>query len=220
MPRRRSLCAGSALVLTAMMTHAAAGAVTYSGILTSTTENNGQVQGIGKWIEEGPTTLEWEVTDNGSSWHYRYVLTVPKMDVSHLIIGVSDAFEASDFWNATGAFGSTQIGDFDQGNGNPDIPQPLHGLKFDDTSGTTLIIEFDCNRAPVWGDFYAKDGGNPNTQAWNAGITLADPTDAPADGSIDDHLLVPDSVIPEPATMTFLALGALAVARIRRRTGQ
>ena len=154
---------------------------TYSGDLTTATVNS-EIDGVGEWITPGPTSIHWEVTDNGSSWHYKYVLTVPgEHEVSHFIIEVSDTFGPGDF-DYTGY--PTSIGDYHQGNGNPDIPGVLHGLKFDETSGTTLVVEFDSLRVPVWGDFYAKDGGNPTIQAWNEGFVDADPLDP---GSQREH---------------------------------
>jgi len=204
------------------------GAITYEGTLASTSDNLGSVRGVGGWINPGPTTIQWWVTEYEDHWHYKYTVTVPEGEsgLSHFVIGVSDAFEASDCRNASGPFTSTEIGDFDQSNGNPDIPATLHGLKFDDIgdcgegeddSCWAITIEFDSSRVAVWGDFYAKGGGNPNDQAWNAGLGVADPTDLPAAGSIDDHILVPDSATPEPATLALVLLGTGALFAARRR---
>ncbi|MEW6249355.1 MAG: hypothetical protein AB1716_01810 [Planctomycetota bacterium] len=188
-------------------------AATYSGQITST---QGEVSGVGLWINPGPTTLQWEVTDHGSYFHYKYTLSVPQRDVSHLILEVSPTFEAANFWNASGPFNGTEIHDFTQANGNPNIPGTLHGLKFDNMSGLSPVIEFDSNRRPVWGDFYSKGGGNPAAQVWNEGFLRADPLDPPANGSLDRHVLVPDSVIPEPGGTGLLAVGVLLASYCRR----
>lgn len=152
-------------------------------------------------------------------YHYKYTLNVPGPgnEISHFILEVSDLFSEEDFWNETGPFGPAGIGDFNQGNGNPDIPGEIHGLKFDELWGTTAVIEFDSSRMPVWGDFYAKDGGNPTNQAWNEGFARPDPPDPADDGSIDNHILVPDSHVPEPATLALVVLGGLMIARRRTR---
>ncbi len=207
------------VVMVMLLASIAPSAIIYHGSLTSTPDNLGPIQGQEDWINPGPTSLEWWVTDNDSTWHYKYLLTVPESttDVSHFTISVSDLFAAENLFNATGNFAKTEIGDFDQDNGNPNIPAPLHGLKFDDAFGTTVTIEFDSDRVAVWGDVYAKGGGNPANEVWNAGIALPDPLDPPADGSIDYHVLVPDSVTPAPAALALLALAGPVVIRRRRR---
>jgi len=187
----------------------------YVGTLSSA---SGEINGTGSWINPGPTTISWEVTDNVTSWHYKYTLTVPAKDVSHFILETSPAFDATDIFNESGPFTSTEIKLHTAAQGSPDMPDNLFGIRFDNTWGTTMVIEFDSLRVPVWGDFYAKNGGNPAIQAWNAGFTASDtdPDDPIGNGSVGNHLLVPDTRIPEPATLALMAAGALAL--LRRRT--
>jgi hypothetical protein len=182
------------------ITASSASATTLSGSLSSASSELG---GVGDWINPGTTTIAWEVTDMGSHYHYKYTLTVPQHAISHFIIEISPTAESSNFWNFGGPFqGTPVIDDYTQLNGNPDIPAPIYGIKFDEAFGTTAVFEFDSTRVPVWGDFYAKCGANPANQVWNMGITLPDPTDPAANGSIDNHILVPDSYnIPEPSTL-------------------
>jgi len=203
--RRRSSVLAIAVVAIVCGVPLAACAQTYSGSLSSA---SGQIDGRQEWIDPGPTMLSWEVTDMGAFYHYQYTLAVPQnsSEISHFIIGVSDNFGIGDFWNETGAFQGTEVGDFDQANGNPSIPGLLHGLKFDDTSGTTLVVDFDSSRVPVWGDFYAKCGGNPPNEAWNLGFALPNPTDPPSNGTISNHILVPDTVVPEPSSLLLCLL--------------
>ena len=95
------------------------------------------------------------------------------------------------------------------------MPVEVHGLKFDEMTGTTAVIEFDSDRMPVWHDFYAKDGDT--WAAWNVGIDLPDPLDPPSDDSINNHILAPNSVIPEPGMLLFMsAAGAMGLFRRRR----
>jgi hypothetical protein len=185
---------------------------TFSGQLSSALL---EVGGQGDWVNQGSTTIAWEVTDMTTHFHYKYTLTVPQTtnEISHFLIEVSPNFGMGDFWNESGPFQATEIGNYDQSNGNPSIPEAVHGLKFDEMSGTTAIIEFDTLRVPVWGDWYAKCGGNPPNEAWNMGIDSPDPLAPAANGSINNHILVPDSVVPEPATLSLMALAGLILRR-------
>jgi len=49
------------------------------------------------------------------------------------------------------------------GNSNPLLPAPITGVKFDAPNPNDLpyIFSFDSDRAPVYGDFYAKAGNPP-----------------------------------------------------------
>ena len=80
------------------------------------------------------------------------------------------------------------------------------------------MIAFDSWRDPVWGDFYAKCGGSPANEAWNMGFGSpdSDPMLAPINGSIDNHILVPDTHSPEPSSFLILAVGAIMLRRRKR----
>ena len=211
----------------------------YSGILMSTDSG---ILGTGAWINPGPTWMEWSVTQNpDNSWHYDYLFGHPEGETSHVILEVSPTFTENDILDETGDFGVIQIGLYEPGPSNPGMPEPVYGIKFDQGYGLTTWFAFNSWRAPMWGDFYAKDGKAPPLSdaydsytaapnpgefnaAWNAGFLDADPTVPIQDGAYMGHLLVPDTdgpppPIPEPSTLLLLGsglLGSIAVLRRRR----
>ena len=208
----------------------------YTGSLTGS-----DIHGTGVWVDqlllpadELPSwtapSITWTITLNPDlSWHYDYTLSIYKKDISHLTLEVSPTFSGSNVRNASWPGGSIEVQDYgpDDGNSNPGMPGTFHGLKFDNASGTNLHVYFDSDRAPVWGDFYAKGGksGSVFNAVWNAGFGNpdTDPSVPPGGGSLDGHLLVPDSrsypPVPEPSSLAALGIGLMCLLARRRRRG-
>ena len=213
---------GMLVIVAAMILPAVASA--YTGSLLSTDYG---LLGTGNWIVEGPTRLSWTVTQNTDfSWHYAYNLVHPHGPASHFLVEVSDNFTINDLFNVTGDYTAYHLREYYTGEGaTADMPDDMYGIKFDGGPGGITDIAFDSFRVPVWKDFFARDG-NANDGAnrvWNAGFTQfdTDPTAAAADGSVDFHILAPDSQtppVPEPSTLLLLGSGLLgSVAYFRRR---
>lgn len=196
------------------------GAYAVSGFLVS---NTGDLEGTGFWVVDNgsedwhPARIDWEVTQNQDlTWHYDYSLSVNVADVSHFILETSQTFAEENVFNLSSPGTGFEIGSFTTQSGNPSMPATVYGMKFDSTSGTSINISFDSDRDPVWGDFYAKCGATGGTQntVWNEGFATVDPLNPIQDGSIGNHILVPNT-IPEPTTVVLFGLGSLLLRRKR-----
>ncbi len=184
------------------------------------------------------TSIAWEVTVGSSSVHYKYTFTVPTepqaKDISHLIlevtkvadvIGPFDVYNTRDFrgfesGQADLPVQSQQYYEWTDGNSNPDMPDAgLFGIKFNQiTDATEWVIEFDSDRLPMWGDFYAKDGqsGGIWATAWNSQFGLAVDADYWATDVVG-KLLVPDgAVVPLPGAV-LLGMFGLSYAGMKLR---
>jgi len=214
----------TALMVTAVHGEPASAALYVGGVSNPQAGGDGLMVTGGNWLTAG-ATLDWEVDDlGGGLWHYKYTFnTNSSPETSHFILELSLGVTERDILNldVTDQFGDVEVSFFDPGPGNPGLLGQIFGIKIDETVGNPLIIEFDIRRAPVWGDFYAKGGST--SFAYNAGFLAADPANPPANGSLLDHILRPDTtngIVPEASSIAAwsicAAFGALVAYRRRR----
>ncbi len=169
------------------------------------------------WLVDSPaTTMSWWVTNNDNgTYTYKYILSVPRKEISHFIIEVSPTFTSNNILQILQGSGSVdEYGD--EGNSNPGIPGTINGIKTA-SGGLTYTLEFISNRMPVWGDFYAKDGkdGGNNVAIWNCGFGNPD-----SDDSSIGHILVPDTtppIVPVPGAIALGSIGMGLVGFLHRK---
>lgn len=171
--------------------------------------------------------VNWGITDMGSYFHYEYTFSgsidpVQQLkNFSHLLLELSPGVVIGDIKNLTGATPEAinPIFDWTSQQGNPGLPGTLHGIKLNPVAGSNIFtFSFDINRAPVYGNFYAKDGGgtDPATAviAMNWALQYGDPI------SFDkfQYIAVPDTTaVPIPGSLLLLGSGLLGLVGLRKK---
>lgn len=197
------------------------------GAVGSLSSPTGLVVG-GNWVTSG-YVVSYEATQNVDfTWHYQYSLrTIAggglSPNTSHFILQLSSNIDPEvDLFNFSGPIQDIEFGTFGVSPGNPGFPagESIFGMKINTTNGVA-DFSFDSNRAPMWGDFYAK-GAQDFAYNRDLGVQVADPNayDSPAlglQGQSLHKILVPDTVIvPAPGAAALLALGGIVAIRRRR----
>jgi len=184
--------------------------------------------GSGGWdgVNDHGFKLAWDISDLGSTWHYKYIITGAdgtsslSKAISHVIIQLSDSIK-----DITPSDGTDEVKTYnpgDDGNSNVGLPASIYGAKITPSGDVTKwTVEFNIDREPIPGNFYAKDGkdGGVWTYVYNTGLTSAQGAfimrpdthghDGPPGG--------PPIPTPAAACAGLVLMGAIGAARRMRK---
>lgn len=188
------------------------------------------IVGLSGWSHaNGGLSISWNITYNAGVFTYKYTFANAdgsplSKSVSHFNIETSSTFTDANVLD--GSDGDIEGPKTHTGAGNPDMPGNLYGIKFD-FGGSNPTYTLVTDRAPIWGDFYAKDGktnGKDNV-AYNVGFGT-DPTALTTD--FTNWVATPDTLtydpndpgtpvpLPSAALAGMAMLGVMGLRRLRR----
>lgn len=183
---------------------------------TLTTADPYSAVGTHEWDDGG-----FQITSTVSVFEdhaiYEYSIEAYRKGVSHLIVSLSNNC-ASDPGCVQDATSEYEVGLWHHSQpANQGIPMPVFGVKFEATGLTAYSVSFRSNRAPMNGDFFAKDGtsGPDHTDVYAYNAALNYWPDGCGAGSFlitPDTRYVSDVVTPEPATYALIGGGLLLIA--------
>jgi hypothetical protein len=171
-------------------------------------------------------TISWVITNPvAGTWHYSYTVsgtaTTGGQGLSHLILDTSDtcinvaATTLADPKCITNNAITITPADYTLGTSDPNFPAgaSIIGVKFNVVGGPALpvTLTFDSDRAPVYGDFYAKVANS--TTAYNNGLGIETTSTL-----LTDFIAMPGDLTPEPGTV-FLALAGIALLGLGKFLG-
>lgn len=202
----------------------------HTGSLSST---GGGIVGAGAWDSDVEVTWDVQFDPSTQLWMYNYRIDVGEKDISHAIIEALEAclgdggLDSNDF-EIQHTSGDTETGFYgpsSHGNSNPGIPATIGGVKFENSSSTTMDLGIITPTSPVWGDVYAKSGKHKGewTYMYNQGFGGSHPVFDPQGETPSGVIPVPGcgadlipTPIPEPGSFLML-LGSLGMLHLVRR---
>lgn len=172
-----------------------------------------QLSGFGNW--SGNAVLHWSIVPVvGDIWSYSYTFTHEGSDLSHIVLEFTAGCGADPLCITDDSTGTADGPRTYEAFQPPNFEQPvdIYGVKFDFSGGSPYTFSFTSDRAPVWGNMYARDG--TNAYAYNAGLLDQ------LSGNTADFVARPDGApnpIPEPQSLVLIGGGLLILFWSRRK---
>ena len=190
-----------------------------------TSPTSGGIDATDGW-DAGGFTISWNITEDAGKWTYVYTVTGDRKDISHFILEVTDDGQPFNTFPGTDT-------DIDEDSpktypsadsGNPLMPNPIYGVKFDfgpDEPGNPVFsVDYTIvtNRAPVYGVFYAKDGTDDGDAvvAWSNALNCNE-YETNDTLTLTDFIVRPNSVVPIPGAVWLLGSGLIGLVGIGRK---
>lgn len=178
--------------------------------------------GTDGWSDALLSCVVTSPNENQEYWSYVYTFRVDEKAISHIILEVSPGLE---LYGRDLDYEGPKTWSPDN-NSNPGLPGYIYGLKWDFKDLLEVTITIITNRAPMWGDFYAKDGKDNVDGEWqwvyafNSMFGMS--TNSPiGNGNAGGFVLVPDTTPTpaalEPGTLILLAAGLLGVGGFAKK---
>lgn len=193
----------------------------FTGSRSTLNSPSGLVTTDGWTSANGGFIISWAITQEGSLFHYVYTFSNAageplRKTPSHFIVELSNPYSGIIQDAAVDGNGVTLEGPkiFEPGSGNPYMTGNIYGIKLD-AGGNSY--SFYSDRAPVWGDFYSKDGVQAGivATAYNTGFGT-DPTGDTT--AFTNWVPTPDTQgvpnVPVPPTVLLLGSGLLGLGFI------
>jgi hypothetical protein len=184
----------------------------------SRSSGNG-ITGTGDWTSG--FNLSWQISKNSGVWTYEYTVSTDNKDISHFILEVTDDEYGFSILNGSSSgIDSEAPKTYESGGGNPGMPNPFYGIKFDfGAAGGAITYTLVTDRSPVYGVFYAKDGktGGVDNIAHSNALSYSD--FRTNDGLVAlDFIVRPNGApVPVPGAVWLLGSGIAGLICLRRR---